>query len=124
MPLDRIPALARLSVLRACGFAALAIVLTMAGTAHDPFQSFRIGAALTLVLALVLKYRADTYHRKSRIEESEVWIMLAPEERPTKDVARQMITKAMRAELREKALGAAACALLLTGVAVLLRLVF
>lgn len=124
MVLDRIPTLARLSVMRACGFAGLAILLTMAGTAHDPAQSFRIGAFLTLVLAVVLKYRADTYHRKSRIEESEVWIMLAPEERPPKQAARQLITTAMRVELREKALWAAACALLLAGLGAVLLLVF
>ena len=57
--------------------------------------------------ALALQFKAETYHRIKRISESEVWILLGKEGRPSRDLARRLIVPAMRDELREKALYAA-----------------
>ena len=71
----------------------------------DPFDALppvgQIGSALAL------QFKAETYHRIKRISESEVWILLGKEGRPSRDLARRLIIPAMRDELREKALYAA-----------------
>lgn len=101
--MTEIDRLARLSVLRASGFAGLAILMLMMGTAHDPAASLRYGAGGLVVLSLVMAVRAARYHRLRRVEETEVWIMLAPEDRPLPRIARAAIIAAMRAQLTEKA---------------------
>src|SRR5690606_11367933 len=101
--MDRIRHLARLSVMRACGFSCLAVALVMMGTAFDPSASFRFGAVGMLVLAAALAVVGENYHRRRRIDETEVWIMLPEAERPPKEIARRLIVTAMRAELLEKA---------------------
>jgi Ca2+/Na+ antiporter len=120
--MDQIRDLARFSVLRASGFSVLAVALVMLGTAHDLAASFRYGAAGLLVLALALAYAGLSYHRRRRIEETEVWIMMAPEDRPPKEMARVVITRAMRAELLEKALWAALGSLCLVALSALVLL--
>lgn len=103
---ERIRRLAAVSVLRGLGFCCLAIGLVVAGMAFDPALAFRAGAIMMLGLAIIMKFKADTYHRKRRIDESEVWAMIPPAERPSKDEARRLIVPAMRRELTEKALWA------------------
>jgi len=120
--MDRIRELARLSVLRASAFSMLAISLGMMGMMHDPPFSLRVGAAGMLILAAVLTLVGVSYHRRRRIQDTEVWIMMRPEERPPKAVARVAITRAMRAELLEKALWSAKGALGLLGLSLLLML--
>jgi hypothetical protein len=104
LPADSIRDLARLSVLRAAGFASLAIVMAMMGSMHDVALALRIGACGYLILGLCLGYAAARYPRRRRIDETEVWIMLAPEKRPALSVARGLIVAAMQGELYEKAL--------------------
>ena len=111
--MEEIDRLARLSVLRASGFAGLAILMTMMGTAHDPAASMRFGATGLLILSAVMMVMARVYHRRRRIQDSEVWIMLAPENRPAPDIARRLIIEAMRRHLLEKALWWAMAALFL-----------
>ena len=101
--MTEIDRLARLSVLRASGFSGLAILMLMMGTAHDPAASLRYGAGGLVVLSLVMAFRAGRYHRLRRVEETEVWIMLAPGDRPPPRIARAAIVTAMRAQLIEKA---------------------
>lgn len=120
--MEQIEQLARFSVMRASGFAVLAIVLVMMGTLHDPAASMRFGAAGFLLLATGLTLAGTLYPRRRRIDETEVWIMLSPEQRPPKDVARIAITRAMRAELFQKAMWACMCALGLLGVSLILIL--
>lgn len=120
--MHEIDKLARLSVLRASGFAGLAILMTMMGTAHDPAASMRFGAAGLLILSVVMVIMAQLYHRKRRIQDTEVWIMLAPENRPAPDVARRLIISAMRSHLLEKALWWALVALFLVVVSAVIVL--
>ncbi|HSP23675.1 MAG TPA: hypothetical protein VLQ65_00730 [Saliniramus sp.] len=111
--MDRIARLAAHSVLRGTGFAGLAIMLTMAGLLFDPPLALKVGGAGFLALAIIMDFKASIYPRKRRIRESEVWIMLADDERPPEQAARPLIVAAMQRELREKALwiagAAAAC---------------
>ncbi len=78
--MDRIRVLAVLSVRRACGFAALAIVTTMFGLVSDPLTSLRAGAVLTTIAVVVLFWKALEAPRRNH-RKTELWIMLerAPE---------------------------------------------
>lgn len=100
--MDKISRLARLSVLRAGGFACLAILMVMMGTAHDPALSMKCGAGGMLVVSAIMLFVGQNYHKRKRIEETEVWIMLAEADRPPAAVARTLIVNAMRGELLEK----------------------
>jgi hypothetical protein len=102
--MQRINRLASIVVWRGFGFAWLAICTAMSGMIFDLALACRVGALLALVLALVMQFKAETYHRIKRITETEVWILLGEEARPSKDIARGLIVTAMRGELREKAL--------------------
>lgn len=112
--MDRIRRLAAHSVLRGFGFAGLAIALVMAALLSVPATALKVGGVGFLVVAIWMEVKASLYPRKRRIRESEVWIMLEDDERPTEIVARPLIVSAMQRELREKALwaGVAAVALL------------
>lgn len=101
---EQITRLAKFSVLRASGFSGIAILMVMMGTAHDLSLSFRFGAGGFFVLSLVMATYARIYHRRGRVEETEVWIMLPEADRPTKPVARTLIVNAMREQLAQKAL--------------------
>ncbi len=102
--MHQINRLASIVVWRGFGFSWLAIAAAMSGLVFDLSLACRVGALLALVLALAMQLRADTYHRIRRIDECEVWILLGPNGRPSKELARQLIVPAMRSELREKAL--------------------
>ncbi|MCG6121789.1 MAG: hypothetical protein MEP57_03650 [Microvirga sp.] len=120
--MDRIGQLAALSVLRATGFATLAIGLAMATLAFDPALSLQVGGIFFLLLAVVMDYRARVYPRKRRIRESEVWIMLADDQRPPEALARRLIVPAMQRELREKGLWVASVSAACLGLSVLTTL--
>jgi hypothetical protein len=105
--MPEIERLAAFVVWRGFGFCWLAITMAMSGLIFDLSLACRVGALLALILALVLQFRANTYHRIRRIDETEVWILLDERVRPTKEAARALIVPAMRLELSEKALYAA-----------------
>lgn len=92
--------------MRGLGFACLGIVMAMAGLAFEPALSFRLGAVCMLGVAGLMQVKAIFYPAIKRIRESEVWIMLGDDERPTEAVARPLIVAAMVAELQQKALWA------------------
>jgi len=102
--MTRIERLASIVVWRSFGFCWLAIATAMSGLLFDVPLACRVGALLGLVVALVLQFKAATYHRIRRIDETEVWIMLEDSARPAREVAHRMIVAAMRVELHEKAL--------------------
>lgn len=102
--MNQIARLARISVLRASAFAWLAILLSMSAGLENPALSFAFGAAGFLILSASMGFYARIYHRRRRIEDTEVWIMLRPEERPAKAAARTLIVNAMKEELVEKAI--------------------
>ncbi len=102
--MDQIRRLAGFSVLRASGFSGIAILMVMMGTAHDTALSLRFGAGGFFALSLAMATYARLYHRRGRVEETEVWIMLPEADRPTKPIARTLIVSAMREQLAQKAL--------------------
>jgi hypothetical protein len=108
--MERIGQLAAHSVLRGTGFAGLAVMLTMAGLLFDPPLALKVGGVGFLAIAVAMDIKASVYPRKRRIRESEVWIMLADDERPPEQAARPLIVTAMQRELREKALWIAGAA--------------
>ena len=120
--MDRITELARLSVLRASGFAGLAIMMVIMGSLGDPPAAFRYGAMCLLMLSAAMGIYGYRYPRRRRIEETEVWIMLGAEERPEKQVARQLIVAAMRDQLLEKSLILESASLPLLGISFLLSI--
>jgi len=102
--MDRINQLASIVVWRGFGFCWLAIATAMSGLLFDLALACRVGAVLGFMVALAMQFRAETYHRIKRINDTEVWILLGEDGRPSKEMARQLIVPAMRDELREKAL--------------------
>ncbi|MBA4203425.1 MAG: hypothetical protein C0457_00415 [Polymorphum sp.] len=101
--MERITKLARISVTRAWGFCGLAILMVMMGTASHPPYCFTFGALGCGITGLVMAWYGLTYHHRRRVEDTEVWMLLPPEDRPSKAVALPLIATAMRDELLEKA---------------------
>ncbi|MBM3732021.1 MAG: hypothetical protein FJW24_00920 [Acidimicrobiia bacterium] len=73
--MDRIEQLAAVSVLRACGFGALAIFTAMIGAVALPAISAKVGAAATALMAAILLYKAINAP-KQPYRTTELWIML------------------------------------------------
>jgi hypothetical protein len=119
--MNRINRLASIVVWRGFGFCWLAICTAMSGLIFDLALACRVGALLGFLVALVMEFKAETYHRIKRINDTEVWILLGEEGRPPKELARQLIVPAMRDELREKALYSAVMGGGLFAISVVLR---
>ena len=91
----RVRELALLSVSRGCGFAGLAIICFMVGLAGYPEVAMESGAFLMMATAAALVVKAD--HAVARpYQRTELWILLAPEERPRADYAQQLIGRTLR----------------------------
>jgi hypothetical protein len=120
--MDEITRLARFSVLRASGFAGIAIFLVMLTTAFEPLLSFLYGALGLAILAASMAVYAHFYHVRRRIDETEVWIMLPKDHRPNILVARRLIINAMREQLIEKSAWWASLARLFLGIALAISL--
>lgn len=88
--MDRIEHMAELSIARACGFAALAIVCLMLGCSPNPALALKVGGVLTLVSASVLAFRGQTAPQRP-YTRTELWTILPRHERPSVDVAQQII---------------------------------
>ncbi len=91
----RVRELALLSVSRGCGFAGLAIICFMIGLAGYPRVAMESGAILMMATAatLLVKGEASTTRPYQR---TELWILLAPEERPRADYAQQLIGRTLQ----------------------------
>ena len=117
--LERIALMARTSIGRGCGFAMLAIGTTMVGLIYDPVQSLRIGGVLSVITSLVLLVKAaNAAHRSYR--ETEVWLMLAPSERPDPAIAQTVLSRILREEYLSFAYYFAngACALIIVSIVI------
>jgi hypothetical protein len=94
--MQRVYAMTDLSIRRACGFAALAVVTTMAALSYEPVLSFRVGGVMTAAVAFALWLKAQTAHRQN-VLRSEIWLLLrqhAADLTPTH--ARTMLPPVMR----------------------------
>lgn len=93
--MDAIERAAFLSVGRGSGFAGLAIVCVMVGFSFEPRLAAELGGILTLILTLVLAYRA-----KSSLDRpywrTEAWLILDEGDRPDRQVAQVLVGRAQR----------------------------
>lgn len=95
MDVSRVRELALLSVSRGCGFAGLAIVCFMIGLAGYPRVAMESGAILMMATAAILLLKGDASPTRP-YQRTELWILLAPEERPRADHAQQLIGRALQ----------------------------
>jgi hypothetical protein len=68
-------------VLRACGFASLAIFCIMIGMSFEPVLAFKAGGFLTTMMSAVLMLKAYGARTKN-YRRTEMWLYLPKEERP------------------------------------------
>ncbi|MBI5261012.1 MAG: hypothetical protein HY852_04245 [Bradyrhizobium sp.] len=83
------------TVLRACGFASLAIFCVMIGLSFLPRSAFQAGGFLSLVMTLVLLLKAQEARTKDH-RKTEMWLYLRKESRPPQAHAQRVISTLMR----------------------------
>lgn len=81
MPLEHMRRVAYETVLRACGFASLAIFCVMIGMSFMPRLAFQTGGFLTTLMAGVLILKAFEARTKD-YRRTEMWLYLEKDERP------------------------------------------
>lgn len=92
--LQRIERLARISVARGCGFAGLAILTFMIGLSGNMVVALQTGGILCLLVCGLLLLKAWLAGQRS-YKSTEVWLMLAPQERPGSEIAQHVIGTAL-----------------------------
>ena len=93
--MDAIRRAAFVSVSRACGFCALGFLCVMLGFANEPQRSAQAGSLLFFALAMGLIWKAQLALR-TNYKKTETWIILAPEDRPSKDTAQTVLSAILR----------------------------
>lgn len=83
------------SVQRACLFGALAIFCTMIGLSFEPTLAFKAGGTLTMLMAMVLVYKAREARSKP-YRKTEMWLMLPKEFRPPEAYAQRVSATILR----------------------------
>ena len=83
------------TILRACGFAALAIFCVMIGMSFLPRSAFQAGGFLSMLTTLVLVLKAYEARTKDH-RRTEMWLYLPKESRPPQAFAQKMISDIMR----------------------------
>ncbi|MEH2560331.1 putative membrane protein YdfJ with MMPL/SSD domain [Bradyrhizobium algeriense] len=83
------------TVLRACGFASLAIFCIMIGLSFLPRSAFQAGGFLSIVMTLVLVLKAREALTKDH-RRTEMWLYLPKERRPPQASAQRVISTIMR----------------------------
>ena len=68
-------------VLRACGFGSLAIFCTMVGMSFEPRLAFQTGGFLTMIMALILYYKAHEALKKD-YRKTELWLYVPKDYQP------------------------------------------
>jgi hypothetical protein len=86
---------AQLSVGRACGFAGLAIAVTVLALSFEPALAAKTGAVLTLGLTLALLFHASRA-RHTPHQNTEVWLLIDEDSRPPARHAHRIINEARR----------------------------
>ena len=117
--MEAIERVAHISVGRACGFCALAIVCFMVGFSYEPHLSARVGGMFAFVVTLTLVFMGLTAERRP-YKSTETWLMLADAERPPPAIAQAVIGTTLRAVFLHYARYAALVTVALFGAAVIL----
>jgi hypothetical protein len=76
------------TVLRACGFASLAIFCVMIGLCFEPRAAFQAGGMLMLLMTAVLLIKAHEARTKNH-RRTEMWLYLTEEQRPPEAIAQR-----------------------------------
>ncbi|MGE0850918.1 MAG: hypothetical protein AB7O44_15030 [Hyphomicrobiaceae bacterium] len=105
------------TVLRACGFASLAIFCIMIGLSFEPRIAFQAGGILTLMMAGALIYKAQEALTKP-FRRTEMWLYLPKELRPPEASAQQTTSSLMRETYLNFACWTSAVAVVMLGLAV------
>jgi len=92
---DEMRRIAYETVLRACGFASLAIFCVMIGLSFLPRSAFQAGGFLSMTMTLVLVLKAHGARTKDH-RHTEMWLYLPKESRPPKTLAQKTIALIMR----------------------------
>jgi hypothetical protein len=93
--MEQIRVLAYATVLRACGFGTLAIFCVMVGLSFNARVAFEAGGFLTMVMTLILVYKAWEAPTKNH-RRTELWLYLPKEQRPPETYAQWAVGTAMR----------------------------
>jgi hypothetical protein len=83
------------TVLRACGFASLAIFCVMIGLSFEPRAAFQAGGFLTTLMTLVLIFKAHEALTKP-YRKTEMWLYLPKELRPPESYAQWASSTVLR----------------------------
>lgn len=82
-------------VLRACGFASLAIFCIMIGLSFEPRIAFQTGGMLTLLMVGILLLKAREALTKNH-RRTEMWLYLPKDLRPPEAAAQRITSAVMR----------------------------
>lgn len=93
--MEEIRHIAYVTVLRACGFASLAIFCVLIAMSFVPRSAFQAGGFLSMLMTLVLVLKAREARTKDH-RRTELWLYLPKESRPPQAVAQRMISTVMR----------------------------
>jgi hypothetical protein len=109
------------TVLRACGFASLAIFCVMIGLSFEPRAAFQAGGFLTTVMVGVLIFKAREALTKN-YRRTEMWLYLPKELRPPEAYAQWASSTVLRETYLTFAKWTAAIAIVLWTLAALASL--
>ena len=85
-PMEHMRRIAYEIVLRACGFASLAIFCVMIGMSFEPRLAFKAGGFLTTLMSAILILKAYEARTKD-YRKTEMWLYLPKEQRPPEGYA-------------------------------------
>jgi hypothetical protein len=104
---------------RACLFGALAIFCTMVGLSDEPRLALKAGGMLTLMMALVLVYKAHEARRKN-YRRTEMWLYVPKHVRPPEAIAQKTVSALLRETYLDFALWTSAVAVVMWVLALVL----
>lgn len=110
------------TVLRACGFASLAIFCVMIGLSFDARAAFQAGGFLTTLMAVVLIWKAREALTKDH-RKTEMWLYLPDDFRPPEAYAQWASATVLRDTYLTFALWTSAIAIAMWTMALMFALV-
>jgi hypothetical protein len=109
------------TVLRACGFASLAIFCVMIGMSFKPKLAFQAGGFLTTLMCAVLILKAYEANTKDH-RRTEMWLYLEKDQRPPAAYAQWASATVLRETYLRFALWTSIVAIVLWTIALLISL--
>jgi hypothetical protein len=116
--MERMRQVAFKTVQRACMFGALAIFCLMVGLSFDLKLAFKAGGAMTLLMTVILIYKAREARTKP-YRKTEMWLYLPKHYRPPEEYAQWASATVLRETYLNFALWVAAIAVAMWTIALL-----